>query len=155
MKKLIGLAGIIALIGASAVVTVSTTGCSSTGTGTNSTVQTLDTNAVIAGIKAVVPIGVRLACEKDTNAAAYFDQAALIIGAAANNGTFDMQTLTNSLATISVRELRSQDAILAEEAGLAIYQAFAAQVVTAKLDQVTWLRPVLSALADAIKEGTP
>jgi len=119
------------------------------------TVPTLDTNAVITGINAVVPVAVRLAVQKDTNCGPYLKQAAIIFRAAAMRGDFDPLMIQQSLASISIKELRTDEAALAEQAGLALYQAYVAQVVSAKLDQVVWLRPVLDALSRAIVQGLP
>jgi hypothetical protein len=119
---------------------------------TNS-VSTLDTNLTIGIIEATVPPTVRLVCEKDNNARAYFLQASLVLNAAATSGSYDIATITNSLSKISIRELRTQNAVIAEEAALAIYKAFFAQVVSKQLDREVWVKPVLLALAEAIKSG--
>jgi hypothetical protein len=119
---------------------------------TNS-VTTLDTNMTLAAINVAVPGTVRLVCAKDENARAYFLQAALVLNAAASGGQYDVATITNSLAKISIRELRSQNAVIAEEAALAIYKAFFAEVVSKQLDREVWLKPVLLALAEAVKSG--
>lgn len=121
---------------------------------TNS-VSTLDTNAVDSLIKATVPVAVRLACEKDSNAGPYFQQASLVLRAAAASGNYDVATITNSLSRISIRELRTQNAIMAEEVALSLYSAFFSQAVTRQLDKTVWVRPVLITLADAIKSGVP
>jgi hypothetical protein len=120
---------------------------------TTNVTRTLDTNEAISLIEAAVPPAVEMVCQKDKNASAYFQQAQLVIRAAAANGQYDVATITNSLSKISIRELRSQNAVMAEEAALSLYQAFAAQAVTQQLDKVVWLRPVLLAVADAIKSG--
>src|SRR4051812_19306609 len=54
------------------------------------TVTTLDTNLTIGIINATVPGTVRLVCEKDNNARAYFLQAALVLNAAATSGQYDI-----------------------------------------------------------------
>lgn len=113
----------------------------------------LDTNAVITAIQDAVPPAVRFACKKDTNAVAYLQQAAVVIRAAAMRGDFDPALIEQSLSTISIRELRTDEAQLAEETALALYKSFAAKVVGQKLDQVVWLQPVLDALSQAILEG--
>jgi hypothetical protein len=117
------------------------------------TVRTLDTNAVITGINGVVPGAVRLACAKDANARPYFQQAQVLLTALADSGVVDPNVIQASLSNISIRELRSDEAIIAEQAALALYDAFAAQVVNQRLDRVTWLRPVLAAVANAIGRG--
>lgn len=136
---------------------VAFTGCkTSTTQGPNGpvTTNTLDTNAVITAIDTVVPGAVRYACSKDTNARPYFIQAAVVIRAAASNGQFDSASISNSLSKISIRELRSQQAIDAENAAFGIYQLFLGQVVTEQLAKTTWLPPVLNAIAEALLAGT-
>jgi hypothetical protein len=76
-----------------------------------------------------------------------------VLNAAATSGSYDIATITNSLSKISIRELRTQNAVIAEEAALAIYKAFFAQVVSKQLDREVWVKPVLLALAEAMKAG--
>ena len=125
------------------------------GGGAPVTTTTLDTNLTIALIGAVVPPAVSMACTKDRNAGPYFSQAATVLKALATGGDYDPVTISNALSRISIRELRSATAAQAEVAALAIYQAYFAQVVDAKLIQVIWLQPVLNSLADAIQSGVP
>lgn len=126
------------------------------GTVVTNTVKTLDTNAVIESIGVIVPSAVSIACASDTNAIAYFQQAALMLKLLADTGTVDYATVSNSLSTISVKEIRNnQQAIIAEVTIMAIYKAAVAKVVDGQLDKVTWLRPVLAALAQAIQDGIP
>lgn len=147
MKRILTLIGL-------ALAAIAFTGCKTVTTPTGQTTNTLDTNAVITAMQAVVPAAVRYACEHDTNARPYFIQASVIIHAAANNGQFSTASISNSLASISIRGLRSQQAIDAETAAFGIYQLFAGQVVTEKLSQVVWLPPVLNALGDDLLAGT-
>jgi hypothetical protein len=117
--------------------------------------KVLNTNVVISVLNFTVPPAVTLACSKDTNAVAYFQQAGLILTALINSGQFSPTVVSNSLANISINQLRTPDAITAETMALEVYEAFAAQVVTAKLDQSYWLAPVLGALANDIQAGIP
>lgn len=134
-------------------------GCTTTTTttpaGQTVTTTMLDTNAVISAIQNVVPAAVKAAVNKDPNCGPYLKQVAVLFRAAAMRGDFDPKMIQDSLSQISIKELRTDEAALAEQAALGLYQAFAAQVVSQKLDQVVWLRPVLDALSRAIVAGLP
>ena len=133
----------------------SNTGTNGVVTLTTNIVSTLDTNAVVSAINAVVPAAVSYACSKDTNAAPYFVQAALVLKAASDAGQYDPAQIEASLSKISIRQLRTQTAIDAENAGLSIYKAFFGQVVDQQLAKVLWLDPILQGLANAIQAGIP
>ncbi|GEM_PF-2341648 len=156
MKTITRIGAVLLIVGAPCA---SFIGCTTTTTttpgGQTQTISMLDTNAVITGINAVVPGLVSVACAKDGNAKPYFQQAVIVLRAVTSSGAVDPAMIRASLSSISIRELRNENAILAEEAGLAIYQAFASQVVGNQVDRVVWLRPVLTELGNAIQAGLP
>lgn len=118
-------------------------------------VTTLDTNAVINSIEVIVPPLVSAGCDHDKNLAPYLTQLSILLRTAAGNGKVDPASISNSLANISIKELRTPESAAIEKTILGFYSVFAGKVVNAKLDQVSWLRPVLVALADAIDAGLP
>jgi hypothetical protein len=138
------------------------TGCKTTATttvsgGVTNTVQTtsLDPERTAGVIQALVPAGVALAAEKDTNSIAYFRASSILLHALVDNGATDPAQVKATLDTISVKELRTPEAAAVTQAALGIYQAYFADVVARKLDNNQWLVPVLTAIAEGIDAGLP
>lgn len=132
---------------------IATTGCKTTVV--NNPDGTVVTNKVINAqmtakiIRSVVPVGVQIAVIKETNSIPYFQAAVVAIDALAYSGVYDPIKLQEALTSLKID---SQDALLAIQAGLSIYKSFAAEAVTAKLNDTEYL-VVLIALSDSIKQG--
>lgn len=125
-------------------------------TQTNTTlVAQADPTKVAEAVKALVLTGSVLAVEKDPNARAYLQAAAIAIGAVANQGQYDPGTVKTTLNSISVNELHSQEAQVVIQAALGLYSSYFSDVVSQKLDQTTWLGPILKAIAEGINAGLP
>jgi len=137
-----------------------TPGCTTTSkqvvtNGVTNTVQVtqLDAQKTADAIAVVLPAGVAFAVARDANTAAYFHAAAIVFAAAVENGQYDPKAIETTLSTISIKELRTPEAKAAIEAGLAIYRSYFGEIISQKLEQATWVKPVLLALAEGIEGG--
>lgn len=128
-------------------------GCSTVVTpnpnGGNTTNQVVNAEAIVPVLNAVVPIAVEVAIQKDPKAVAYFDAATVVLDTVIANGTTDPTAINNALNGLNVT---NQYAELAVQAGISIYDSFAAQAVSAKLQSSQFIL-VLQALDTDIKQG--
>ena len=126
---------------------------SSSGASVTNTVSVLDTNKVCKAIRDIVPPAVRVAVRRDSNCKPYLQQVAIVFATVANSGQYDYATLTNSLANISLRTLRTPEAADVEDMILSTYKAFLGDLVDAVLeDKAAWAKPVMDSISDAIAE---
>lgn len=133
--------------------TVTTTDAS----GVTTTSTQLDPVRTSAAIHAILEPGVALAIEKEPKTVTYFSVASIVLHTALNDGTFDPDKLQAELAKSlpNVSELQTPEVKAAIQATMGLYRAYFADVVTAKVDQVTWLKPVLTAVVDSIDASLP
>jgi len=116
---------------------------------------TLDTN-VVAGAAAVLKVGVReaarFAITKDANALAYIQAADVALSAALDSGVYSAATLTSSLNSISVKEIRDSPAIKSLIADvLDLATGAEGDAISKQIDRSTWLRPALTAIRDGLR----
>src|SRR6185312_15943347 len=112
-----------------------------------------DVNAFSMALTVGAQVGTHLAVEQNANAAAYLSAAELAINAAVDNGKVDPVQLRASLLAIKVKEIHSDEAIMAIDAGLKIYELAFGQAVSSQVNRVDALPKLLTALAQGIHAG--
>lgn len=144
----------------SAIVAIAAlTGCTTTNPGTtpppaqtNTPLSRFDiTNTAIA-IEGAVEVATLYAIQENPETRKYFVAALTALDLALDGGIVDPQEVREAIAQ-NFSEESAQEAWLAVVAGLNIYRAYGARVVSERLDQVQYLRPVLSALRAGILHG--
>jgi hypothetical protein len=75
------------------------------------------------------------------------------LGSLLTSGQYNPLALETALKNITVNELNSVEALLAVQSALEIYKVTYAEVVSKKLDEVQYLRPILQSLVDGITLG--
>lgn len=150
MKKLlVALLSIAAIAG----LLVLNTGCKTVvtdkGDGTFVTNKVVNAAAIIPVINGVVPVAVQIAVNKDTNSVPYLRAASVVLDALVSSGNYNPADVSAALSSLKANTPEAQ---LAVSAGLAIYKAFAADAVTAKLESSQSLA-VLKAFSEALKQG--
>jgi hypothetical protein len=140
-------------------------GCKTTNSSTSTTATNSDvdystnayvgTNGIVtkigyAALKIGAKEGALYAMQQDKNARAYFQAADVVLSSLINSGTYDSASLSNSLNSISVKEIRDSSEVKSWISDiLELYQATEADIVSKKLNQVDYLVPAL----DAIRKG--
>lgn len=95
-------------------------------------------------------------CQADPNAKAYLQAVSQVIAKVTDSGNYDPEKLRQSLDKISVKEVRdNSDVKQGIMAAMAVYDLFAVDVVTAKIDQSIYLGPVLASIQKGISDGLP
>lgn len=125
------------------------TGCATTPGGGSSP----NIPQISAVVKVAARYGVFYAVRQEPKSREYFTLAETALGALLNSGTFDPVALEATLKNIPVNELNSAEALLAVQSALEIYKSTYAEVVSKKLDEVQYLRPILQSLLDGITLG--
>ena len=106
------------------------------------------------GIQTITRYGVDLAIGKDENARAYFQVAAATLELLASTNALDTAYIDQALRNISVKEIRDHEIVRAAIiSALGAYSVLEGQVVSAKLDKVAYLKPVLRHMIAGIKAG--
>jgi hypothetical protein len=123
------------------------------GTYKTNTLSSLNLPALTNAIALAVPPAVNLAVSQEPQARAYLADAAVVINLVLASGSYDPNSLNAALNTLGVKEVRTPQAQAAIDAAVALYKGMYGQVVEAQLDKVTWLPPILKAIADGITEG--
>jgi hypothetical protein len=146
-------------------ITLLSTGCASTGNhapvasiGTNGLVSVLghdiQPQAMGQTLKVASQAGTMAALRYDKNSRSYLQAAEVIFDAALHNGTYDPAVLSQSLASISVKEARDPQVTAGIESAFGLYGVFFGTVVTAKINDVSpYAVPALTGLRDGIAAG--
>lgn len=106
------------------------------------------TNAAIA-IEGAAEVATLYAIQENPDTRKYFVAAVTALDLALDGGTISPQEVREAIAQ-NFEGDAGQEAWLAIVAGLNIYRAYGARVVSERLDQVQYLRPVLMALRTGI-----
>lgn len=130
-----------------AVIVATNTGCA--------TVKSNVTPEKMANaIEVAATYGAREAMSRDPNARAYFQAAEVVVSSLVNSGTYDSQSLTDSLNAISVKELRDSAQVKnAIKAVLDLYSAFEGDNVTQGINHNAYLSQALKALDTGLKNA--
>lgn len=144
--------GLLTLLAVTCATALSFTGCVTRpkdGGNANAYINPSNTAVIVEG---TVEIATLYAMKQDTNTIQYFLAAASALDLILDNGVVDPQQVRETLAQATAGD-SSAETWLVIAAGLNVYRVFAANVVSEKLDQVEYLRPVLIGFRNGIKKG--
>jgi len=121
-----------------------------TGCATTSPPSAVSVSKTAATVQAAAQIGVRVALKKEPKTRPYFVAAVTAFDLLLANGEYAPDTISASLATLPVKELKNEDVQAAIETAVSLYRIHFADVVGSGLDRNAYVRPVLKALRDGI-----
>lgn len=114
--------------------------------GQTNTVQRLDPVKTATAIRIATEAAIPIVLHKEPQTRAYFVQAQTVLTLVLNDAQLDPQPLRELIAQID----GSDEAWMAVNVALGLYQLYAGDVVSQQLDRNVYLRPVLGAFRDAI-----
>lgn len=120
------------------------TGCATTAP-TQQTVQKAS-----AAIVVVAKRGARYELSRDPNSRAYFEAAEVALTVALADGDYNPNHLEDALRNISINEIKKPEIAEAIGAALDLYRIEYGDSIGQKIDQVSYLRPILTSFRDGI-----
>lgn len=116
---------------------------------------TIDAPHTASAIRNAAPPLIRLAIADYPETKAYFVAVDVVIQAAISGGTYDAKVLAAEVDAVGAQfnftdPHAKAAAVAGVESAFGLYKAYAGDVVTAKLNTITWLAPVLPAVHDAL-----
>ena len=136
--------------------TTGTNGVVTTVTNTVPGVTTVDTNAVLQGIRLGATVATQEAVQADSNSVPYFVLAEQVISVAVLNNEVNPTNITSSILALTVNGKPNQQAAIGINAAIQAYQIFFSQQVANNLAAASPLAiQALDALIAGINDGLP
>lgn len=118
-----------------------------------STNSSFDLNKAVAAIDVTIPPAVRIVISKQPAAKPYLEAAVTGIDQFALGAKFDPDALNKAITAATNGQVSSPEVLAAIDTAVGLYKLYYDDVVQQKLDQNKNLKPLLQALADAIRKA--
>lgn len=140
------------LLGLAAAMLVLLPGCKTT---PDSKPIPLDPQRTSQAIRVIITAAVPFAVQKDSNCVPYLRMVQQTLTLACDNNVYDPDLLAEQLKLSSAKELKTPEAQAATQAIVAIYRIYYGDVVSAKLNQTDWMKPVLKGIIGGLQDSLP